>query len=319
MHAAVVSSFDHPPRYQEFADPQATGEHEAVVEVLASGLHPRVRSQAAGSHYTSTDALPLVPGVDGVGRMPDGELRYFVLGDTTLGAMAQKTVIDLPRSVVLEADADPLVIAAAMNPAMSSWVALRKRIDFRAGQSVLVLGATGSAGQLAVQVAKHLGASRVVAAGRDPARLAALAALGADVAVSLEGAAPDVASRLATAAADVDVVLDYVWGPATASAMTAMVTNRADRGKPLSWIEIGSVGGLTAEIPSAALRAARLQLVGSGQGSVTTADIVGELPALAAELTRGTFSIDVRAVPLADVEAAWLDPAGPDERVVITP
>src|SRR6202012_4312 len=124
--------------------------------------------------------LPLVPGVDGVARLPDGALRYFALGDTTSGAMAEQTVIDLRQSFELPSDTNPVQVAAAMNPAMSSWVALRRRTDFQAGQSVLVLGATGSSGQLAVQVAKRLGASRAVAAGRHPPRLATLSDLGAD-------------------------------------------------------------------------------------------------------------------------------------------
>src|ERR1700690_191814 len=101
MKAAVVSSFDSAPRYQEFPVPVPVGDHEMLVDVLAAGLHPRVRSQADGSHYTSTDKLPLVPGIDGVGRGPDGRLRYFVLPDTTMGSMADQTVIDIRRSVAL--------------------------------------------------------------------------------------------------------------------------------------------------------------------------------------------------------------------------
>ena len=135
--------------------------------MLASGLHPRVRSQANGSHYTSTDQLPLIPGVDGVGRRSDGSLVYFVLPDTVYGAMAEHTVIDRRRSIPLPSGADPVLLAAAMNPGMSSWVALGQRVTFTPGQSVLILGATGSAGQLAIQIAKHLGASAVVAAGRE--------------------------------------------------------------------------------------------------------------------------------------------------------
>src|SRR5580700_7269624 len=148
MHAAVVTSFDAFPSYQEFPTPRPQGPGEMLVDVLAAGLHPRVRSQANGSHYTSTGELPLVPGIDGVGRTPDGTMRYFVLPDTTMGAMAEQTVIDLRRSVALPRDSDPVLIAAAMNPAMSSWVALRRRVRFQAGQNVLVLGATGNAGQL---------------------------------------------------------------------------------------------------------------------------------------------------------------------------
>ena len=121
MHAAVVTAFDSPPAYREFPRPTTQDPDEVVADVLAVGLHPRVRSQANGSHYTSSGDLPLVPGVDGVARTPDGQLRYFVLEDTTMGAMAEQTIIDLRRSVVLPAGADPVAIAAAMNPAMSSW------------------------------------------------------------------------------------------------------------------------------------------------------------------------------------------------------
>lgn len=316
MRAAVVTSFDTSPTCQDFPTPTPQTPEEVLVDVVAAGLHPRVRSQANGSHYTSSDELPLVPGIDGVGRAPDGTLRYFILPDTTMGAMAEQTVIDLRRSIVLPEDGDPVLIAAAMNPAMSSWVALRRRIAFEPGQRVLVLAATGNAGRMAVQVAKHLGASHVIGAGRHSERLAALTDLGADVTVSLGGA--DAARRLGQAARDVDVVIDYLWGPPTADAMAAVVRDRTDRGQALTWIQIGSVGGLTAEIPSAALRAARLQIVGSGQGSVPTRDILAELPALATEITNGTFQIGARPVPLADIENAWKDTGG-DQRVVITP
>src|SRR5262245_57820955 len=109
MHAAVVTAFDAPPRYQEFPEPVAHGGGEAVVEVLAAGLHPRVRSQANGSHYTSTDQLPLVPGIDAVVRDPNGRLRYAILDDTTMGTMAERTVIELDRSIVLPDRVDPVM------------------------------------------------------------------------------------------------------------------------------------------------------------------------------------------------------------------
>jgi NADPH:quinone reductase-like Zn-dependent oxidoreductase len=312
MRAAVVTAFDSPPVYREFPVPAPQGPNEVLADVLAAGLHPRVRSQANGSHYTSSGDLPLVPGVDGVARTPDGALRYFILEDTTMGAMAEQTVIDLRRSVVLPEGSDPVTIAAAMNPAMSSWVALRRRISFEAGQSVLVLGATGNAGRMAVQVAKYLGARHVIGAGRQPGKLAALTGLGADVTVSLD------AGELAKAAADVDVVIDYLWGAPTAEAMAAVVTHRTDRGQPLNWIEIGSMAGTTATILSAALRAARLQIVGSGQGSVPTRDIVAELSDLAAAITSGAFQVDAQAVPLAGVTAAWADTSS-HQRLVIVP
>jgi NADPH:quinone reductase-like Zn-dependent oxidoreductase len=319
MRAAVVTSFGAAPRYQEFPTPEPVNANEMLVDVLAAGLHPRVRSQADGSHYTSTDELPLVPGIDGVGRGADGLLRYFILPETTMGAMAEQTVIDLRRSLVLPDTSDPVAVAAAMNPAMSSWVALRQRVQFQAGQNVLVLGATGNAGRLAVQLAALLGANQVVAAGRNADRLANLARLGATDTVLLDGDADNIAHRLGQAAADADVVIDYLWGEPTAAAMVAVVTGRADRSKPLTWIEIGSVAGPTAAIPSAALRAVRLQIVGSGQGSVGTHEILAELPALAEAITSGTFDIGARPMPLCDVEKAWADSAGTTQRIVLMP
>jgi NADPH:quinone reductase-like Zn-dependent oxidoreductase len=319
MKAAVVSSFDAPPRYADFQEPvTADGDH-MIVSVLAAGLHPRVRSQADGSHYTSTGVLPLVPGVDGVGRDSSGALRYFILEDTALGSMAERTAIDARRSVILPPGCDPVAIAAAMNPAMSSWVALRQRIELSPGGNVLVLGATGNAGRMAVQVARLLGASQVIAAGRNASLLAELTALGASSTLLLDDDADVVRHRLGQAATELDVVLDYLWGQPTATMLTAMVTGRADRGKPLTWIEIGSVAGLAAPVPSAALRAARLQLIGSGQGSVASTAILAELPALAEEISKGTFGIDAQAVPLTEVSRAWAAAAKARQRIVITP
>lgn len=279
MKAAAVTSFDEAPRYQDFE-------------------------------------LPLVPGIDGVGRAQDGKLRYFVLPDTALGSMTERTVVDLRRSVELPEGSDPVRIAAAMNPAMSSWVALRRRIDFRTGQNVLVMGATGSAGRLAIQVARELGAGRVTAVGRGADRLTGL---GADVTVSLDGDERAVAQELGEAGRDVDVVIDYLWGQPTHDALYAIVPRRADDGRQLTWVQVGSVAGQECAVPSAALRATRLQLVGSGQGSVATRDIVAELAELAAAVNSGAFAIRARAVPLADIEQAWSDAAASADRIVIEP
>jgi NADPH:quinone reductase-like Zn-dependent oxidoreductase len=319
MNAAVVRSFGDPPVYEPFDRPTATVADEMLIDVLAAGLHPRTRSSANGSHYTSTGQLPMIPGFDGVGRDPDGQLRYFILADTHLGSMAEQVVIDPRRSVSLPADTDVVTVAAAMNPAMSSWIALRNRITFPPGQDVLVLGATGNAGRMAIQIAKHLGARHVIAAGRDPERLATLTGLGADVTISLAGD-PDTTDRaLGEAAADVDVVIDYLWGPATERTMPAVITHRTDKNHPLTWIEIGSMSGQLITLPSAWLRAARLQVVGSGQGSVSTRDIISELPALAAEISTGTYTIDAVPTPLRQVETTWNAAVAPGQRIVFIP
>jgi len=319
MHAAVVRSFDHPPRYESYPTPTPGGPEETLVDVLAVGLHPRVRSGAAGSHYTSTGTLPMIPGIDGVGRLPDGSLVYFAVPDDVWGSMAGQAVVDPRRAVPLPDGADVARIAAAMNPAMSAWVALRRRVPLQPGQSVLVLGATGNAGTMAVQVARRLGAGRIVGAGRNPERLAALAAAGADEAVALDDDAEATAVRLAKAAAESDIVIDYLWGAPAAATMMALLTARADRSRALDWIQIGAIAGPAIELPSVALRSANLRIQGCGQGSVSPRAYLAELPSLVAEIDAGTIPVNARPVPLSDVEAAWTTPEPPGQRTVLIP
>jgi NADPH:quinone reductase-like Zn-dependent oxidoreductase len=261
----------------------------------------------------------MIPGIDAVGRTPDGELLYFIAPDGAPGTMAQKAVVDRRRAITLPEGTDPVAVAAAMNPAMSSWVALRRRAAFQPGGSVLVLGATGNAGQLAVQIAKLLGAGRVIGAGRDPGRLGLLTGLGADETVCLDGEEKEVADRLGQAAADVDVVLDYLWGRPTQLAMPALLTARTDRSKALAWIQIGSMAGLEIALPSWLLRAGNLTVMGSGQGSVTAAGILAELPSLVEQITAGALAVDPLPIALSQVETAWHAPTAPGQRIVLVP
>jgi NADPH:quinone reductase-like Zn-dependent oxidoreductase len=319
MHAAVVRSFEHPPRYETYDAPEPAGPDEAIVDVLAVGLHPRVRTGASGRHYTSTGTLPMIPGVDGVGRLADGRRVYFAVPDDTWGSMADLAVVDLRRIVPLPDGADVSKVAAAMNPAMSAWVALRRRVPLQPGQSVLVLGATGNAGSMAVQVARRLGAGQVVGAGRNPEQLAALPAFGADAVVALTADAADTAARLADAAAEVDIVIDYLWGGPAASAIMALLKGRADRSRELNWIQIGALAGPTIELPSVALRSANFRLQGNGQGAISPRAYLTELPSLIDEISAGTIGVNARPVPLADVETIWSAPETPGVRTVLIP
>ncbi|MER5449188.1 zinc-binding alcohol dehydrogenase family protein [Streptomyces sp. NPDC002766] len=317
MYAAVVRSFDAPPRFETFQTPSPQGEHEILVDVVAAGLHPRVRSAADGSHYTSDGSLPMVPGIDAVGRTNDGELLYFVAPDGAVGTMAEKAVVDRRRAITLPADTDFLAVAAAMNPGMSSWVALRRRLNFQPGASVLVMGATGNAGRLAVQIAKLLGADRVVGAGRSHERLQLLKDLGADAVVPLNGD-DETATTLGREAGDIDVVLDYLWGQPTEQAIPAILKARTDRSKALHWVQIGSMAGQEINLPSAFLRAGNLNLRGSGQGSVGTHVILAELPALAHEISTGALTGESVAMPLRQVDEAWGMHVSPSQRIVLT-
>lgn len=313
MKAAVITSFDKPPRYADFAQPVPQGPGEMLVDVLAVGLHHLTRGRASAAHYSGAGALPLVPGVDGVGRGSDGKLRYFVQDPAQMGTMADRTVIEVDHSFELSHDCDPVAVAAAMNPGMSAWLALRCRVPFQAGQKVLILGATGSSGSMAVQIARYLGAGQIIAAGRDERKLARLPALGATETVSLSD------SRLGALASEVDVVLDYVWGEGSVRLMERLLKQRPDRSRPLTWVQIGSMGGDVAAIPGAFLRSANFQIVGSGHGSVSMHDILRELPALVREIASGTLRIDAKAIPLSQVEQVWAGSAHAGERIVLTP
>jgi NADPH:quinone reductase-like Zn-dependent oxidoreductase len=312
MQAALVTSFDRPPHHGT-AEPPDPAPGQVVVDVLASAISPRVRSGAAGRHYSGAGALPMIPGIDAVGRTPEGRLVYVLTLDATRGTMAEQVAVDPAAMIDLPQGLDPVVAAAAAIPGISSWVALRSRVTLQPGQEVLVLGATGVAGRMSVQIAKTLGAGRVVAGGRDPHRLADLATAGADVTVDVTD--PD---ALAAAAADADVVIDYVWGSVSEQAIPAIARARTTAA-PLSWISIGSMAGPDLRLPSAALRAVDLRILGSGQGSASPEALLGSLPDLMAAVAAGTVEIATTAVPLADVERAWTAPEQAGRRTVLTP
>ncbi|MEU8868975.1 zinc-binding alcohol dehydrogenase family protein [Streptomyces umbrinus] len=312
MKAAVVTAYGTAPPYLEFPDPQPVGEHEIVVDVLAAGLHPRVRMQAGGSHYTSPGTgLPIVPGIDGVGRGADGRLWYFMSLSGKYGSMAERAVIDTRYSVVLPAHTDPVTMAATLNCVIASWLALTQRITMRPGQNVLVLGATGGTGRMAVEVARRLGADQVAAVGRDPGTLATLPGATATALIG----DPEAIARIG---AETDIVLDFLWGEPASEAIAALVTGRADPIRPLIWVNLGEMAGPRATLSAGALRSTRLQIIGSGQGALTGTSMAAEIPAVAAAIADGAYAVESEPVPLHDVERAWSLPADSSRRIVIT-
>src|SRR5580704_15917064 len=228
MNAAVVHSYDQPPRYEPFADPVPTID-EVLIDVSAAGLHPIVKSLAKGAHYGSTAQLPSIPGVDGVGRTPDGTRVLFGSSRPPYGTFAERSITRRAMCTPLPANLDDAVVAAMINPAMSSWAALAHRASFTAGDSILILGATGSAGQLAVQLARRLGAKRIVAVGRNPQALEETKSLGADSVISLNQDRDALVSSFRTElAGKIDVVLDYLWGAPAEALLAALVQKGLD-------------------------------------------------------------------------------------------
>jgi NADPH2:quinone reductase len=308
MNAAVVQEFDAPPAYTTFADPVAA-EGEAPVTITAAGLHQIVKSLAAGKHYGSTGELPFVPGVDGVGRLGDGSRVYFGGSRSPFGTFAELGMAPRGMCIPLPDGLDDVTAAGIANPGMSSWVGLM-RGQFVAGESVLILGATGVSGQLAVQIAKRRGAARVVAAGRNPAALEALKALGADAVISLEQE-PDalVAAFRKECDAGVDVVLDYLWGPPAESLQAAIAQKGLGKKAPrVRYVQIGSMAGMNIRLSAATLRSSGLELLGSGFGSASMEQILKAVAEFFAMAAKQPFEFRVKAVPLREVEAHWSSP-----------
>jgi NADPH2:quinone reductase len=317
MNAAVVESAQSAPQYRPFDDP-VPQPGELLVRVLAVGLHPVVKARAKGGHYTSSGQYPLVPGIDGVGRLDDGRRVFFAAARPLFGTFAELSVTRA-QTVFPIADSIPDATAAALgNPAMSSWGALTYRAKFQPGESVLILGATGVAGQLAVQIAKRRGAKRVIACGRNPEALEKTQSLGADLTISLELPREELVAALRSEInAGIDVVLDYIWGPPAEATLEA-IARRDNETSRLRYIQIGQAAGRTIPLDGSVLRSSAVELLGSGFGSVALPDLLTSIRDFFAEAARQPFHIDVRTFPLSDVTSAWNEPEG-DARLVFIP
>lgn len=311
MRAAVIPSPGAAPVATEFAEPQARPGLD-VVEVVAAGIHPIVRSLAAGAHYASGAQWPMIPGVDGVVRAPGGGLAYAGFAPEPYGTLAER--VPVPMTIPLPAGADPVRVAAGMNPGLSSWLPLSRFVEDPGAASVLVLGATGSSGRLAVQNCRERGIGTVVAAGRDATALAALEPLGAIATTSLE------AEALAAAVAEhrPTLVLDYLWGSVAEAALAAFGGHGlATYEHPVTYVEIGSLAGASASIPSAVLRSRAVTLLGSGLGSVPPEVLRRAVGEYAGVLGGGGVQVTAVAYPLDDVAAAWADTSSGHRAVVV--
>lgn len=319
MRAAVLHAVGEPPRCEEVPEPRAA-EGEEVVRVTACPLTNLDRARAAGTHFSSPTTLPAVCGASlAAGRLEDGSRVLF---RSSGGTMAERAVTRRAWCSPIPDAVEDALAAAVQNPGVSAWNALEWRAKLRPGESVLVLGATGVAGQLAVQIAKHLGAGRVVAAGRNPRVLAGLPALGADAVVRLDQ--PDDALRGALREAaggtDYDVVLDYLWGhPTEVFVSTLGSADMELRFSRTRLVQIGVMAAPTLSLPAEVLRSSGLEIVGSGTGNAPPAEVLArELGRVLDLLAGGELRLEVSRVPLARVRDVWdLDQRG--RRTVLVP
>ena len=307
MKAAMVTELGKPPVYADFKEPVA-GDGEVLIDVSAAPLSHVTRYRASGTHYSSAGDLPFVVGLDGVGRQGGaggGKRVYFILPRAPFGSMAERTAVQAGHLVPVPDDVDDATAAAIAIPAMSSWAALTVRTKMTPGQTVLVNGATGISGRLAVQIAKLLGAGKVVATGRDAAMLAKLTALGADATVSLlaDDAALD-AAFTRHFSDGVDIVLDYLWG-ASAERLLAAAAKTSKNAKPVRFIQIGSSGGANISLPATTIRSSGLELIGCGMGSLAFDQILASIAAVFKAAGPHRLAITPKILPLAKIEGNW--------------
>jgi NADPH2:quinone reductase len=309
MKAAVLHARGEVPRYGDVPDP-VPGDGEELIEVTAAPLNSIDRVRAAGSHYSvglaDNTGLPAVPGIIAAGLLPGG--RRVLFGSRS-GTMAQYGAARPDITYPIPDGLDDAVAAAAWNPGLSAWLLLGWRARPEPGSAVLVLGATGVTGRLAVQAARRFGAGRVVGAGRNPESLAALPALGADAVISLDQPDEDLAGAFAAQAGEhgYDVIVDYLWGRPTEILLGALTRHDMEvRSTRTRLIQAGEMAGAEIRLPAAVLRSAGLEIAGQGTGTMPSREeITAKLGDLMDGLADGTVSIDVERVPLASVAEVW--------------
>ncbi len=306
MHAAVVTDVTKPPRWLEFADPLPAA-NEIVVSVRAAALSPLARGRASGTHYSASGADSFVAGVDGVGITSDGRRVFFAFPRAPFGTMAEQAPVFLDNCTLVPDDLDDVTAAALGNPGMSSWVALRERAKFERGESVLINGATGSAGRLAVRIARYLGARAIVATGRNESQLEALHDLVDEaIPLSLEPAQLETRFDQALRTHRVGVILDYLWGTSAERLIAAIARNSAGDAAPrIRFVQIGAVSGADIRLPGSALRSSGVEIMGSGLRSVTNKTLIASIGEMLREATAAGLTIDAATASLEDVEAAW--------------
>jgi len=306
MHAAVLHSVGKAPRYEEFPEPVAA-ESEAIVHVHAAALKPVDKQRASGSHYASPRKLPCVCGSDGVGHLDDGQRVFFGGPRAPYGAMAQLTVVPRALTFPVPDNVDDETAAALPNPGVSAWLSLAYRAKLIRGENVLILGATGVTGKLAITIAKLLGAARVVAAGRNQQALNTLRDLGADATISLTLPASELSDAFLREAGQsgFQVVIDYVWGRPAELFLAAITRAEFEVIRSETrYVQVGESASPTITLPAAVLRSTALTILGTA-GIPARDVLVDAFQQVMAHAAKGNLRVDTETVPLADVEGAW--------------
>ena len=309
MKAAVVFHPGDMPKYADFAAPKVQNENELLITVKASAIKNLDKMRASGKHYSTQNEAwaAKVVGGDGVGLLEDGTRVY---GIGVGGMIAEKAILQKNRIVKLPEHLDNATAAALPNAVMGSAMALRFRGNLQKGETVLINGATGVTGKIAVQLAKYYGAKKVIVTGRNQQSLEALLLLGADEIISLSQDDAAFVSKIKAVHQQnaIAVVVDYLWGPSAELILSALKGNGGFSNRT-RYITVGGITGDTITLSSSILRGTDIQISGSGLGSWTPeemklliSEILPEAFQLAAD---GKLKIETVTVCLAEIEQAW--------------
>ena len=322
MRAALLGRFGDPPAASDVASPERTG-GRAVVRVSAAPINQLDLLIASGNFYGGAPEPPYVPGVEGVGTVVEGEdleegtpvWFSFERFDSRRGSMAELCVIDEQRTVALDHDLDHALAAALGLTGVAAWMSLSSTGGLMKGEQVLIMGAAGAVGQVALQAARILGAGRVVGASRSEEGREIARRLGADAVVDSSGGDIDtIAARIETACeGPLMLVIDPVWGELAPAALRAL-----DKGGRL--VNFGSSAGVVAPLDSAVIRSKSLSVLGYTNVALTFEEISAAVRSLHEHAAEGRIDVHLEQVNLADIPTAWRRAGeSPHKKLVVKP
>ncbi|HTQ26571.1 MAG TPA: zinc-binding alcohol dehydrogenase family protein [Puia sp.] len=309
MKAAVIYQPGDPPRYTDVPEPIPQNKDEILVRVKAAAIKHIDKSRASGRHYSggAPQEGGRIPGGDGICELTDGN-RVYGLGVS--GMLAEKAVIHRDRMVSVPDGLDDATAAALPNAVIGAAMGLRFRAGMQPGDVVLVNGATGFTGRVAVQIAKYYGAKKIIATGRNRDSLEELKQLGADETISLSQKDDDIRAQLAAihAKTPIDVVVDYLWGT-TAEMILGCFRGDGSFTNKIRYVSIGSMAGDLIQLSAANLRSVDLQLSGSGLGAWSRQQVVllfkEILPSMFELAAAGKLKVETITTNLKDIAELW--------------
>lgn len=322
MKAAVVFEKGNNPQYAEFPDPEIPKENEVQVTVKAASIKNLDRAIAGGNHYSvsSEKHQPKIIGTDGAGYLSNGQKVYFF---SKKGTAATKVNVEKGFTIPVPEELDFITAAALPNAVMGSVMGLKFKAGMKPGDTVLINGATGVTGKIAVQVARLYGAKKIIATGRNEESLQLLLTLGADEVVSLKQPDEDFKTKIKEIHSEtpVDIILDYLWGHSVEMILNTLKGNGTFSHKT-RLVSVGGMSGDIIQLSSQILRGTDIQISGSGLGSWTKEEIhllfTEIIPEMFQAAVADSIQIDTETADIKDVEAVWNAEIPAGKRLVLT-